>query len=116
MRFIRVDLPEPEGPMMATYSLRRMRMSTAAQRVDLLIAHLVGLPEIVGDDDIPGMGTVGVGADAILCRCNDFGGVDGHGCLRENSRRKTLAGAVVRNSDRGDRIIAFHGNATSKRA
>ena len=26
--FIRVDLPEPEGPMMATNSLRRMVMST----------------------------------------------------------------------------------------
>ena len=28
MRFIRVDLPEPEGPMMATYSLWRMDRET----------------------------------------------------------------------------------------
>ena len=28
MRFISVDLPEPEGPMMATYSLWRMRRLT----------------------------------------------------------------------------------------
>src|SRR5260221_7584067 len=28
IRFINVDLPEPDGPMMATYSLRSMRRST----------------------------------------------------------------------------------------
>ena len=28
MRFISVDLPEPEGPMMATYSPRRISMLT----------------------------------------------------------------------------------------
>ena len=28
MRFISVDLPEPEGPMMATYSLWRMQSET----------------------------------------------------------------------------------------
>jgi hypothetical protein len=28
IRFISVDLPEPDGPMMATYSLRRIAMST----------------------------------------------------------------------------------------
>jgi hypothetical protein len=33
----------------------------AAQGVDLLVAHLVGLPEIVGDDDVAGTGAVGVG-------------------------------------------------------
>ncbi len=33
-----------------------------AKGVDLLIAHLVGLPEIVGNDDIAGIGSRGVGA------------------------------------------------------
>ena len=28
MRFISVDLPEPDGPMIATYSLRPMATST----------------------------------------------------------------------------------------
>ena len=28
MRFISVDLPDPDGPMIATYSLRRMATST----------------------------------------------------------------------------------------
>ena len=28
MRFISVDLPEPDGPMIATYSLRRIATST----------------------------------------------------------------------------------------
>ncbi len=28
MRFIRVDLPEPDGPMIATYSPRSMAMDT----------------------------------------------------------------------------------------
>ncbi len=33
MRFISVDLPEPDGPMMATYSLSLDAQVDAAQRV-----------------------------------------------------------------------------------
>jgi hypothetical protein len=50
----------------------------AAEGIDDLVAHLIGLPEIVGDDDVAGVGTVGVGADAVVFRGDDFGGVDGH--------------------------------------
>ena len=31
--FMRVDLPDPEGPMIETYSLRRISMSTPRERV-----------------------------------------------------------------------------------
>ena len=51
MRFISVDLPEPDGPMMATYSPRSMLQRHAAQRVNFLRAHHVGLPEIDGFDE-----------------------------------------------------------------
>ena len=87
MRFISVDLPEPEGPMMATYSLWRMRMSTPRRAWTLLVAHLVGLPEIVGDDDVAGVGAVGVGADAVL-----RGWVDG-GVSRDMDVLRKVAGA-----------------------
>ena len=49
--FISVDLPEPDGPMMATYSPRSMLEIDAAQGVDFLRAHHVGLPQVVGFDD-----------------------------------------------------------------
>ena len=54
MRFISVDLPEPEGPMIATYSPCWIWMRDAAQRVDLLGAHRVGLPEVPGLDQSHG--------------------------------------------------------------
>jgi hypothetical protein len=38
----------------------------ALESVDGLVAHLVGLPEVVGDDDVAGVGAVCVGADAVL--------------------------------------------------
>ena len=56
MRFISVDLPEPDGPMMATYSPRSIVDRHPAQGVDLLVAHHVGLPEVVGFDECHGNG------------------------------------------------------------
>ena len=51
MRFIRVDLPEPEGPMMATYSFALNAEIDAAQGMYLLFrAHVVGLPQVFGRD------------------------------------------------------------------
>ena len=51
IRFISVDLPEPDGPMMATNSFFLMVRSTPAKRVHDLAAHVVVPPEIAGDDD-----------------------------------------------------------------
>ena len=57
MRFISVDLPEPDGPMMATYSFCLMRRDDAAQGMHLLLrAHVVGAPEIVDDDHVAFVG------------------------------------------------------------
>ncbi len=50
----------------------------AAQGVDLLVAHLVGLPEIVGDDDVAGVGAGGVAGGDRGFDC----GFDGHPVLR----------------------------------
>ena len=36
----------------------------AAEGVDLLVAHLVGFPDVVGDDDVAGVGSVGVASCA----------------------------------------------------
>ena len=75
MRFISVDLPEPDGPMMATYSLCLMRRVDAAQGMDLLFrAHVVGAPQIFNDDHV------------AVCRRRDYcfgldfgsGGVQSH--------------------------------------
>jgi hypothetical protein len=54
----------------------------AAQGVHLLVAHLVGLPEIVGDDDVAGVRTVCVGANAVLLGRDGNGGVECHVVLR----------------------------------
>ena len=48
--FISVDLPEPDGPMIATYSPRCTVMIDAAQRVNHLGAHLVVALQVVGLD------------------------------------------------------------------
>ena len=49
IRFISVDLPDPDGPMMATYSLRCNAQVDAAQRMHLLLGtHVVGLPQVLG--------------------------------------------------------------------
>ncbi len=50
----------------------------AAESVDLLVAHLVGLPEIVGDDDVSGVRAGGVGGRERGFDC----GFDGHPVLR----------------------------------
>ncbi len=52
MRFISVDLPDPEGAHDGDVLVVADAQIDAAECIDLLIAHLVGLPEIVGDDDI----------------------------------------------------------------
>ena len=50
MMFIRVDLPDPDAPMIATNSPRSIVRLTAAQRVDLLIAELVDLGDVADFD------------------------------------------------------------------
>ena len=60
MRFMSVDLPEPDGPMTATYSPGVDGEAHAAQGVDLLRAHDVGAPEVLGADE----GAVGGGVGA----------------------------------------------------
>ncbi len=60
--------------MMATYSLWADAEVDAAKGVDLLVAHLVGLPEIVGDDDVAGVGAGGIaGAEGGI-----YWGFNGH--------------------------------------
>ena len=55
IRFMRVDLPEPDGPMMATNSFRRMVTSTPAEGVHDLAPHVVVALEVPGDDHgVPG--------------------------------------------------------------
>ena len=54
MRFISVDLPDPDGPMMATYSPRSIWMDTPRRAWISSVAHDVGLPEVVRFDQ--GMG------------------------------------------------------------
>ena len=68
MRFISVDLPEPDGPMMATYSPRSISMSTPAQGVDLLAAHHVGLPEVAGFDNAHRVRDQGSGSQVRIRR------------------------------------------------
>jgi len=50
----------------------------AAERVDLLVAHLVGLPEIAGDDDLAGEGALGGGSSVNF----SWFGFEGHPVLR----------------------------------
>jgi hypothetical protein len=50
--------------------------------MDQLVAHLVGFPEIVCDDDVARMGAVSVGADTILYRWVNGLGVKCHIDLR----------------------------------
>ena len=75
MRFIRVDLPEPDGPMMATYSLLLDAQVDAAQGVDLLFgAHVVGAPEVLDDDHVAvrssGLLHFHLGDDAVQSHVN----------------------------------------------
>ena len=49
--FISVLLPEPDAPMMATYSFRRISRSTPCQRVDFLHADAVDLRDAGEPDD-----------------------------------------------------------------
>ncbi len=49
--FIRVDFPEPDGPMIARYSFLWMSSETPAQGVDRLLAHLVELGHALDGDD-----------------------------------------------------------------
>ena len=46
-----MDLPDPEGPMMATYSPLLDGDVHALEGMNLFRAHDVGLPEVVGLDD-----------------------------------------------------------------
>ena len=51
MMFISVDLPEPDGPMIATYSLRRDGEVDAAQRAHDFAAHVVLALDAARHDD-----------------------------------------------------------------
>ena len=50
MMFMSVDFPEPDAPMIATNSPRSIREAHAAQRVDLLVAELVDLGDVLDLD------------------------------------------------------------------
>ena len=50
---MRVDLPDPDGPMTATYSPSLDLEGDAAERVDLERPGAVGLPDVVDLDDGP---------------------------------------------------------------
>ena len=50
--FISVDLPEPDGPMMATNSPRIDAKVDARERADLDLAHRVDLGQAVDLDDL----------------------------------------------------------------
>ena len=54
----------------------------AAEGVDLLVAHLVGLPEIAGDDDLAGVGAVGGGLGRCRLRLVRFRGPSGSPAMR----------------------------------
>ena len=49
--FMSVDLPDPDGPMMATNSPGRTCSGDAAQRAHLDLAHLVDASEVLDLDD-----------------------------------------------------------------
>ena len=51
MTFMSVDLPEPDGPMMATYSLRRDGEVDAAQGAHDFAAHVVLALDAARHDD-----------------------------------------------------------------
>ena len=46
MRFMSVDLPEPDGPMIATYSPALDAERHAGEGVHLLLPHLVDLRDV----------------------------------------------------------------------
>ena len=48
MRFMRVDLPEPDGPITATYSLGAIVKLTPRRAWISSAAHHVGAPEVLG--------------------------------------------------------------------
>ncbi len=51
MTFMSVDLPEPDGPMIATYSLRPMARSTPRKRAHDFAAHVVLALDAARHDD-----------------------------------------------------------------
>ena len=56
---MRVDLPEPDGPITATSSPSADRERDAAEGVDGGVAVAVAADEVAADDDRPGGGLVG---------------------------------------------------------
>ena len=62
MMFISVDLPEPDGPMIAVYSPRTDHQVDAAQRLDGLAAHAIATGEALGADQVGCSGN-GIPAD-----------------------------------------------------
>ena len=90
-RFMRVDFPEPLGPMTATNSPRRMVEVHAAQRLERGVSGAVGLGEAVQFDEgfrahvgWAGLMLTMTGGARRECAAGDFGdaavgdaGVDG---------------------------------------
>ena len=67
MRFISVDLPEPDGPMIATYSLRRMARSTprSARTISPPMSYSRLMPRVTITQSLPG---VAPAAPTTACR------------------------------------------------
>ena len=63
--FIRVDLPEPDGPMIATSSLARIVQVDAAERMDGLGPHRIDLGDPLEPDDRRG-GRPGIGLARLI--------------------------------------------------
>ena len=58
MTFISVDLPEPDGPMIATYSLRRMATSTprSARTISPPMSYSRLMPRVTMTQSLSGVG------------------------------------------------------------
>ena len=65
MRFMSVDLPEPDGPHDGDVLARLDVEADAAQRVDLLRAHHVGAPEVLGAGSAAPAGGGGTARSAV---------------------------------------------------
>ena len=69
-----VDLPEPDGPMMATYSLRRMSRLTPRRARIRSLAHVVLAGQVADPDDASLM-TRPPRSVSVVSACADPGAV-----------------------------------------
>ena len=78
MRFISVDLPEPDGPMIATYSLRRMARSTprSARTISPPMSYSRLMPRVTMTQSLsgaaPGSPTTAWRSAVVLERSTSF--------------------------------------------